>query len=242
MKFYSHREDWEQHMRLDHWRLWKCPFGCLHANHEFDTAEELVEHSSLTHGDEITQRYYKNLVQLCSVSDLGKARGNCPLLCGNYQIDGDKEYVDHVAEHLETLAVSSLEETLVVLKAKHGVDAHRGIVDHASRSAAGQGQVHHEAIGPMPRGQEYDAEWDGDSGVDMEDASQDADTHHHQHHQHKLLTSRRRFRPMLKRLLSELIELDEMIARGRKFQTCVGKLRSRRLEALLRRLSRRRGE
>lgn len=228
-KFYSHRGDWEQHMRLDHWRLWKCPFGCPH---EFYTAEKLLEHSSSTHGDEITERYYSNLVQLCSVSDLSKAIGKCPLC--SHQIESDKLYMSHVVAHLETLALESLSETLLKQTDK-GKSREDSNIYHANRSSD---QVEDDAIEPLPLGE--NAVSDGCSDAEVSKCLQAKQ--HSEAHEDKRPTSSRKLKAILRRLLSELVMLEEMIARGRKLRTSVKRLRSRRLSAFLGRLSKRRGE
>lgn len=214
-------------MRLDHWRLWKCPFGCTH---EFHTAEKLLEHSSSTHGDEITKRYYSNLVQLCSVSDLSKAIGKCPL-CSQY-IASDGLYMPHVIGHLERLALESLPELLD--QAEKGRNRDDSNIDHSSRSPD---QLDDDAIEPLPNNDDVESGYDSEDVSRYPQTKQDSKAHHE-----KRPASSRKLRAIVKLFLPELIMLEEMIARGRKLRASIKNLRSRRLAAILRRLSRRRGE
>lgn len=99
-KPYARRVEWADHMRLKHWRLWKCPFGCKEDMH---TVEETKKHISSSHKDEVSQHHVDDLAHLCSVPDPSKARGNC-LFC-DVIFTSDRDYVIHTARHLQAVAL-----------------------------------------------------------------------------------------------------------------------------------------
>lgn len=102
-RLYGRRAGWSQHMDLEHWRLWKCLFGC---NEAMDIPEKFKEHTSLLHRGEVSEQYINDLVRLGSFSDSAKARGDCPFC--DQRLASDKLYISHVTLHLEHLALFAL--------------------------------------------------------------------------------------------------------------------------------------
>jgi len=108
-KQYSHRDDWVNHMRQEHWRSWLCPFGCPQTS---STAHGLQQHMRNSHENQTdTYTHNHDLPQvLSSYADPDQANGQCPL-CADYQITSEEQYSSHVSGHLETLALLALPNT-----------------------------------------------------------------------------------------------------------------------------------
>lgn len=102
-RLYARRSDWEQHMRLQHWKLWRCPFDCCESMHQVD---EFKEHIASRHNDEVSRQHLDSLLELCRVAEPTKACGRC-ILC-NHQLVSDKLNISQVASHLEQLALHAL--------------------------------------------------------------------------------------------------------------------------------------
>ncbi|KAH7627575.1 hypothetical protein B0T09DRAFT_186216 [Sordaria sp. MPI-SDFR-AT-0083] len=102
-RLYSRRADWSRHMRLQHWRLWKCPFGC---DEDLRTAKDFKLHILSTHFEEVSEQHYGDLVHLCSTSDPTQSWGKC-LFC-EHRLTSDDDYISHMASHLERISLFAL--------------------------------------------------------------------------------------------------------------------------------------
>ncbi|KAJ4022860.1 hypothetical protein NW752_003315 [Fusarium irregulare] len=101
---YMRRRDWVMHMKRGHWRLWQCPLGC---NAKYDIPESLERHIEASHKHEISSDKIQALVELSSVANAAKAKGQCPL-CFDFQVVSEKQYEKHIGRHLEELALFTL--------------------------------------------------------------------------------------------------------------------------------------
>jgi hypothetical protein len=146
---YLRRSDWMDHMRRDHWRIWRCHFGCADT---FHSAREFEQHVRGAHPSWEPSRNLATLQRLSSNPDLSRSRGKCPL-CFDFQIMSDKQYGSHVAAHLEQLALFALPST------------GSGEEDDESRD------VESESNGQV--GKKYDTETLDSVGADSDDKAQD---------------------------------------------------------------------
>ena len=102
------RSDWIEHMKRHHWRTWRCPYGGLCG--DFRSARDFEEHVKGKHSSYGPLSFLDALQSLSSHTDLVRAKGNCPL-CSDFHIMSDKQYISHVAAHLEQLALFGLPST-----------------------------------------------------------------------------------------------------------------------------------
>jgi hypothetical protein len=102
------RSDWIEHMNRHHWRTWRCPYGSL--CDDFRSARDFEEHVQEKHASHGSLPFLDVLQSLSSHTDLARAKGNCPL-CSDFHIMSDKQYISHVAAHLEQLALFGLPST-----------------------------------------------------------------------------------------------------------------------------------
>ncbi|KAH6616215.1 hypothetical protein B0J18DRAFT_373659, partial [Chaetomium sp. MPI-SDFR-AT-0129] len=102
---YLRRSDWIEHMNRHHWRTWRCPYGSLCDG--FGSVRDFEEHVKGKHS---THGSFDTLQRLSSHTDLARAKGSCPL-CSDFHIISHKQYISHVAAHLEQLALFGLPNT-----------------------------------------------------------------------------------------------------------------------------------
>lgn len=103
MERYSRRSDWIEHMKVEHWMVWSCPFTC---SGFFPEPEMLRQHVLDIHGDDVSPDNTAYLVGLSGHTDDFKAQ-SCPL-CGDFRISSSQQYDSHVGGHLESLALFAL--------------------------------------------------------------------------------------------------------------------------------------
>ncbi|KAK4145085.1 uncharacterized protein C8A04DRAFT_27082 [Dichotomopilus funicola] len=98
------RHDWKKHVFRD-LRPYRCPYGSLCDG--FGSVRDFEEHVKGKHS---THGSFDTLQRLSSHTDLARAKGNCPL-CSDFHIISHKQYISHVAAHLEQLALFGLPST-----------------------------------------------------------------------------------------------------------------------------------
>lgn len=98
-------------MCQEHWRTWKCPFGCAD---RFLASSFLSNHLRTNHGSTMNN----SDVHHNSQTNMELIEGACPL-CWEYEIKSSRQYQDHVGNHLEQLALFILPG---VEEAAEGVD------------------------------------------------------------------------------------------------------------------------
>ncbi|KAL7892249.1 hypothetical protein HDV64DRAFT_290196 [Trichoderma sp. TUCIM 5745] len=103
-EIYKHNEDWLTHMRK-HASRWVCRFGA-HGKMLFDTREDYVAHMKLHHREALTDRRIDVFAGL-SFLRTHVLFESCPF-CGIEKQDGDEGLKEHVAGHLQYLAIQSL--------------------------------------------------------------------------------------------------------------------------------------
>lgn len=101
---FQKRTHWARHMLKEHWRNWKCPFGCLS---RFKTSKESRSHVLEVHPTQVSIERVEDLVALSSNTDLTCAEGKCPF-CLTFEIRNSRMYESHVGKHLEQLALFAL--------------------------------------------------------------------------------------------------------------------------------------
>ncbi|KAI9163907.1 hypothetical protein HJFPF1_05538 [Paramyrothecium foliicola] len=103
-QLYARRSHWIRHMKSDHWRIWRCAFGCSGA---FYSRKEFSAHSQSAHEQQVDVATLAGLEGLSSEPDSAMCRGNCPL-CTTFQYTSIHQYKRHVGRHLEDLALWTL--------------------------------------------------------------------------------------------------------------------------------------
>ncbi|KAK5988292.1 hypothetical protein PT974_12436 [Cladobotryum mycophilum] len=101
---YSCRSEWAKHMRKDHWKTWKCFFGCSEI---FSTAEGFRSHVETNHKENFLVSRLDTFENLSSRQEFKKLEQKCPL-CFEVEIKSARQYETHVGSHLENLALFTL--------------------------------------------------------------------------------------------------------------------------------------
>ena len=103
---FGFKEDWWQH-EMNHHRLEKVWY-CQSCNHTFDEAEDIELHLREKHKLSGDPEQLTLMIALCEKhSDKGVEDQSCAL-CGS-SLGSAKELRDHIADHMEQLALSSIE-------------------------------------------------------------------------------------------------------------------------------------
>ncbi|KAH6623812.1 hypothetical protein F5144DRAFT_584383 [Chaetomium tenue] len=165
---YLRRSDWIEHMNRHHWRTWRCPYGGL--CDDFHSARDFEEHVKGKHSSHGPLPFLDALQSLSSHSDLARAKGNCPL-CSDFHIMSDKQYISHVAAHLEQLALFGLPNT----------DAEGEESDDLGSKSNGQGgdrkEDDAESLSSMNSNDIARREWRHPSNIDTEETGEDEGEH-----------------------------------------------------------------
>ncbi|KAI3328087.1 hypothetical protein HD806DRAFT_549919 [Xylariaceae sp. AK1471] len=100
---FSRRHDWIQHVKQNHWKIYKCPFVC---DTTFTSASDCKSHVAQSHSGALPPTQVDALIEL-GTQPLNMQSGLlCPLCCE--AMNSIKEYQRHVGRHQVQLALFAL--------------------------------------------------------------------------------------------------------------------------------------
>ncbi|KAK3948957.1 hypothetical protein QBC32DRAFT_45471 [Pseudoneurospora amorphoporcata] len=104
---FERRAEWAEHMRREHWKVWRCSLGCENTA-PFDNVAELKDHLQTVHAEDILHNLEGQISLSTSFTSCipgsSRACGPCPV-CAKVNIISEQHYLSHVGTHLEQLAL-----------------------------------------------------------------------------------------------------------------------------------------
>ncbi|KAK8848469.1 hypothetical protein PGQ11_014949 [Apiospora arundinis] len=100
---FARRHQWVEHLRQQHWRMWKCPFEKLDA---FASRDTFMAHVQQNHRNAISADQMDTFMTACERPSSEFANQEC-MFCEEL-ISSSQQYQKHIGRHLEQIALFAL--------------------------------------------------------------------------------------------------------------------------------------